>query len=128
MQSVLIVQCNICNVSLLFSVIQSFNIICKVSLLFSAFIVCKVSILFSAVYTKCPYYVVIYNMHSVLIIQCFIRRVQGIATQARALVFAPAPDQLHLVALPRTRVDPHRRVRPPSRSSVPETARMYIHA
>ena len=63
MQSVLIVQCFICTVSVYVVLyVQSVLIVC---------LICKVSLLF-ALYAKCPYYVL--DMQSVLMM-CFVCKV-----------------------------------------------------
>ena len=68
MQSVLIIPCFICKLSLLLSALYAKVLITyKVSLLFIQCFICKVSLLFRALYAKYPYYLVLF-MQSVNII------------------------------------------------------------
>ena len=93
--------------------------------------ICKVSLLCSALYAKCPYFVVLY-MQRVLIMQCFICNVSLLfsALYSNFPYFQPGPllamgeSPIHVNSLSAMVT---RRVYPLTNTPVTE-ARVYIHA
>ena len=67
----------------------------SVLIIYCYIILCKVALLFTALYAKCPYYLLLYNMQSVRVIYCFISKVSLLFTALYAL-YAKCPYYLLL--------------------------------